>query len=455
MKTAQGLPIVVVATATLFVAGLGLVSQGNDPRPGRPQGTGGATADERGEPAETEGATAAEVPKPREISEFVTRGLTWLAEAQHKDGGWGAGSHAHQEIRDPHAIVTDPATTAFVATALLRAGHTPTAGKYKDIVRRATEYLCTAVESSPAESPKVTELTGTQPQTKLGPLVDTSMTAQYLARVLTKLDKSDKLHARVGKALATCIKKVELSQQQDGSWNTGGGWAPVLQSSLACQSYELAQAVGCPVDESRLEKARDYQKGNFDTATGTVRAEAGAGVALYALSSSQRANAGEAKAATDAVDQAKREGKLAADAPVNVENLVTSGVARPQAQKFAAANAALQAQNDAVNDDNVLAGFGNNGGEEFLSYLFTSESMVIQGGEPWTNWNEKMHTRLAKVQNPDGSWSGHHCITSPVFCTAAVVQCLTTDREAELLTLIAKNAAKRAGDDKPAEVATP
>ena len=23
-----------------------------------------------------------------------------------------------------------------------------------------------------------------------------------------------------------------------------------------------------------------------------------------------------------------------------------------------------------------------------------------------------------KIQNDDGSWNGHHCITSPVFCTA-------------------------------------
>ena len=53
-----------------------------------------------------------------------------------------------------------------------------------------------------------------------------------------------------------------------------------------------------------------------------------------------------------------------------------------------------------------------------------------------------MHGRLKKVQNKDGSWSGHHCITSPVFCTAAVVQCLTTDRDAATLIALAKMSAK-------------
>ncbi len=87
----------------------------------------------------------------------------------------------------------------------------------------------------------------------------------------------------------------------------------------------------------------------------------------------------------------------------------------------------------------MLAGFGNNGGEEFLSYMLTSEALVVTGGEPWTKWTDKMHERLAKIQNPDGSWSGHHCITSPVFCTAGVLLCLTADRDAQLQpTIVAK-----------------
>ena len=63
----------------------------------------------------------------------------------------------------------------------------------------------------------------------------------------------------------------------------------------------------------------------------------------------------------------------------------------------------------------------------------TSESLVITGGEAWEKWDEKMHRRLNKIQNPNGSWSGHHCITSPVFCTAAVIQCLNTYRDTKML----------------------
>jgi hypothetical protein len=54
---------------------------------------------------------------------------------------------------------------------------------------------------------------------------------------------------------------------------------------------------------------------------------------------------------------------------------------------------------------------------------------------------KKMSERLPKAQNPDSSWSGHHCITSPVFCTAAVVQIMSVEGETELLRRIATKAA--------------
>jgi hypothetical protein len=86
-----------------------------------------------------------------------------------------------------------------------------------------------------------------------------------------------------------------------------------------------------------------------------------------------------------------------------------------------------------LQSEEVLSGFGNNGGEEFLSYMMTSESLVATDDKEWDNWHKRMNGLFEKIQNPDGSWSGHHCITSPVFCTAAVIMTLGADRDAVVL----------------------
>src|SRR5262249_4455915 len=156
---------------------------------------------------------------------------------------------------------------------------------------------CGVVEEYTGPGPKITDLEGTQIQAKLGPLVDTAMTAQYLARILPTLPKSDSLYARVDKALDKCLTKLNESQQKDGSWNVGGGWANVLQSSLGCSALEYAQAAGKDVGEDRLAKARKYQLDNFDAKTGATKTDAAAGVALYAFSGALRGNAAQAKVA--------------------------------------------------------------------------------------------------------------------------------------------------------------
>jgi hypothetical protein len=401
------------------------------------------------------GKEASPAVKPAEISAFVNKGISWLIEAQNPDGGWGGGSHAQQDIRDPHKVPSDPGTTAFTLLALLRAGHTPVAGEYKSQVRKGLEYLVAVVEKAPSEGPRITDMNGTQPQSKLGGNVDTPLTAQYLARAIKLLPKDDALYKPADNAIEKCVTKLQKSQEKDGGWGQGGGWAPVLQSSLSCSALEIAQASGKVVDVDKLAAAREFQKKQVDVSGGAARVSAesaagSAGVALYAFNGAFRGNAAEARQAQSAISDAVKSGKLDASAPATKENLERAGIEKDKADKFAKAVEQNFAQIRQLNDEQLLAGFGNNGGEEYLSYLLTSETLVIAGGDEFNKWNDKMHGRLQKVQNTDGSWSGHHCITSPVFCTAAVVQCLTTDRDAEFLIAMAE---KTHAKEKKTEVA--
>ena len=384
------------------------------------------------------------------LAPFVAKALDWLADAQQQDGGFGAGSHARQEIRDAHAVPTDPATTAVAAIALLRAGNGLDHGDHAAVLGRATECLLRTVEASKDEGPQITELTGTQPQAKMGQNVDTALTAQYLARLLPELAADAPLRPRVAKALDKCLHKIEGSQSKDGSW-AAGGWAPVLQSAQMSTALELSQTAGRPVDEEKLAQARSYQRSQVSPGPtgpstpgpaagtraefflGAVRSDAAAGVELYASAANARGVATDARAAAQIVEEAKQAGRLQGDAKVDVKTLLDAGVVAPRAKELAEAFAMNAAAKVRAFDDRMLDGFGNNGGEEFLSYQMKSESLAIDGGEEWAKWSAKMQERLAKVQNQDGSWSGHHCITSPVFCTATAISCLLADRDVEWL----------------------
>ncbi|HMB89260.1 MAG TPA: prenyltransferase/squalene oxidase repeat-containing protein, partial [Rhodothermales bacterium] len=259
-----------------------------------------------------------------EVPAFVARGLDWLAAAQFDNGGWGAGTHANQGIRDPHAVQIDPATTAFSAMALLRSGSTLTDGPYHDNVRRALDYLLGMVETYPEEGSKISNISGTQPQAKLGQNIDVAMTAQFLTQVLphTKHDKI--LRNRVGDALETCITKLSRAQDADGSWNSQGGWAGVLQSAMANNALEMADGAGLNVDKDALERSRRYQQNNIDATSGAVRTESAAGISLYSIASAQRATAKEAQALDEEVVSAAKEGRLK-DATVSEENLQQLG----------------------------------------------------------------------------------------------------------------------------------
>jgi hypothetical protein len=320
------------------------------------------------------------------IPEFVQKGLAWLAEAQFENGGWGAGAHASQGVNDPHAVQIDPATTAFSALALVRAGNTLKEGPYRENVKRALHYLIELVESHPKDSPNITSITGTQPQAKLGQNIDVSMAAQFFTRMLPLVEHDPALASRVQGVLEICLDKLALAQSNDGSWNDRGGWASVLQSAMANNAFELAEAAGLDFDKEVLEKSRAYQRSNVDAVSGEVRTESAAGVSLYSISSNQRATAKDALEAKQKIEQGKRDGNLSSDAQPTASNLERMGFGEDDARRLEEAYQQNETTREMLKSDAVLQGFGNNGGEEFLSFMMTSESLVVEGGEDWEVW---------------------------------------------------------------------
>ena len=369
---------------------------------------------------------------PEKVMVSIDRGLSWIIQSQNSNGGWGAGSHSRQDIIDPHAVDADPATTAMVSMALLRSGSTLKEGKYASQLHKALEFLLKAIETSQNESLNITSLTGTQIQSKLGQNIDVIMTAQFLSNVLDYARHDVALQRRIQRNLNVCVSKIQRAQDANGNI-TGAGWAGVLQSSFAANALEAAQAKGADVDEKALERSRNAQKNNYNPKTGDVNTDMGAGVMLYSVSGSARSSAKEARRVEEEINKAKRDGTLMENAPVTAENLEKIGFDKDDAMKYTTAYEVYQSAKVRAQREDVMDGFGSNGGEEFLSYLQTGESMVIGKDDGWQQWYDNISGRILKIQNNDGSWNGHHCITSPVFCTATSLLILSINNDIEKL----------------------
>jgi len=367
----------------------------------------------------------------KEARASINAGVLWMQQAQLPDGGWGSGSHNRQDIMNPHAVKSDPATTAVVLLSFLRTGNSLDSGNYREQVKKGTEFLLKKTEQWLQDQPRLTTLTGTQPQTKLGQNIDAILTVQYFTTLL-KYEQQHAWKQRIEKALQKCVSRIEKEQDNDGGWKDGG-WAPVLQSALADQALESANDAGVTVDSAVLKKSKAYQKSNFDTATKSAITGKAAGVVLYSLSSTTRSSAKEANKAKQIVEQAKKEGKLKKDDKVNADNLSAAGVSPSQAKEMEAAYFINENSKSQSTREDVMQGFGSNGGEELISYLMTGESIIMQGGKEWNSWYENMSKKIIAIQKKDGSWEGHHCITSPVFCTAAALLVLSIHNDTDLV----------------------
>lgn len=375
---------------------------------------------------------------PAKVLASLDDALEWMSKAQLKNGGWGAGTHAQQEIYDPHAVQADPATSAMVAMALLRCDNTPTSGKYAVNLKLVTDYLLEAVENSPDDALNITSITGTQPQRKLGQNIDVVLTSQYFTNLIDHINDNPNLKSRVKKAMDKCVAKIQRGMNGNGSLQ-GAGWAGVLQSSFATNALETAKDKGAKVDDQKLEQSRSYQKGNYDAKNKSIKTEEAAGVLLYSVSGSSRASSKEARIAKERIAAAKREGKIAQSAPVTVDNLKEAGMSDSEALKYGAAYEINQSAKQQAQREDVMTGFGNNGGEEFLSFLQTGEGLIMAKDIEWKKWYDNVSGKLIRVQNNDGSWNGHHCITSPVFCTATSLLILSINKDVDELMAMGGN----------------
>ncbi len=355
--------------------------------------------------AQTQRTTPEPKTAPAPVSTAVDKGARWLASVQGADGGWGQDGGEASSARPGERLESsgnDVANTAVAALALLQAGR-----QYQPQVERALAFVLQRIEASPADGLAITDRQGTQIQRKLGPCIDTFLASMLMSQVDGRASTLA-LNARVRKALQKTVAKIEKHQQSDGSWNIAGGWAPVLGTSMASRSLFEAKNRGVAVDAAVMARAETYTVSALSAppppaaVAGGRSAGRGAGTALAA----------PAEAAGVPLYQSAQA----------LEQLSRTSADRAQNAKQISA---IQSQ---LADAAFVAGFGSMGGEEFFSYLNISDSMKRVGGDGWSKWHANITQKILGLQNSDGTWAGHHCITGRVAMTSAAILNLTVDR---------------------------
>ena len=341
-------------------------------------------------------------PTQASVSTAVDKGARWLASVQGADGGWGQDGGEASSARPGERLESsgnDVANTAVAALALLQAGR-----QYEPQVERALAFILQRIEASPADGLAITDRQGTQIQRKLGPCIDTFLSSMLLAQIDGRAS-TPALNARVRKALQKTVAKIEKHQQADGSWNLAGGWAPVLGTSMASRSLFEAQKKGVAVSAAVMDRAESYTMTALSAPPPLGRSEGVGRAGGVAVAAPAEAAGVALYQNAQALEQLSR---TAADRVQNAKQI-----------------SAIQGQ---LGDAAFVRGYGSMGGEELFSYLNISDSMKRVGGDAWPKWHADITQKILGVQNTDGSWVGHHCITGRVAMTSAAMLNLTVDR---------------------------
>jgi hypothetical protein len=387
-------------------------------------------------PASPKAEAPATPVKPKALSAEVKKGLAYLINQQHDDGGWGQGGgwrQADKGGRVEGAQVVDPSdlgSTSIAVLALVRAGNTTKDGEYAKNVAKGVDFILGRVEKCDNDGLYVTDVRNTQLQVKIGPYVDTFLAQLVMSELKGKMSE-EKGEKRLVACFDKTMAKIVKHQKADGNFEKNEAWASSLSMALCSKGLNRASQMGFGVDNTVLardQKANtdglDLKKGDFAAPKPGTASDAG--VPIYATS-------GKTSGLQDAVNTLKKDEKKNKDiladtkAPKEERDRAEKSLDRLK-EAETAQQAAVKGLVMRLEDKNFVQGFGSNGGEEFLSYMNISETLVVKGGKEWEAWDKNATEQLVRVQDKDGGWSGQHCITGRTFCSATALLTLMADR---------------------------
>ncbi len=290
----------------------------------------------------------------------MERGLEWLLKYQNRDGGFG---------QDPR-MESDIACTSVVGLVLLSAGNTPDKGIHSEELRDVLDFILRKVRRMGKQD--IYPRQDTQVQRKIGRHAHSFFAALFLSQIAGYAGSSSE---EAQNALDEVVQVVIRAQGSDGAWGNTS-WAPMLGTVMGWVSLRGAFTTGVNISAS-ADRTADHLIAQLGTQQNHWMHD------LYKNSTGVRVLYEMGQGDTAIAQRAYR----------SILELVSG-------------------------DDTP---FTQAGGEEFLSFHLITEVMLNRGGDEWQTWFGTVRDKLIKVQNRDGSWQGHHCITSRTFCTACAM----------------------------------
>jgi hypothetical protein len=321
---------------------------------------GGTTSRSKVEGAPSSGSRNGNKDITPETHKSIDKGIAWLLKAMRPNGGVG------MDLGAP----SDLGCSSMTGLALMSHGSTPTNGPHKKELDKILQYVLSAVEGMPEKT--VESSTTSNLQGKIGHLAHHFFAAVFLAEALGDSPDNEEIKRGLGKL----VRIISSSQQADGAWG-GQSWAPMLGTVMGWVSLRASHSAGMKVGASadKTAQALIKQLGN--------QPNQGWMHELYKNVSGIR---------------------------------VLYAMKKEDDARY---KQAFQSALGLVKGDDRA--FYSAGGEEYLAFHLITECMLQKRGEAWQTWYPTVRDKIVRVQNADGSWTGHHCITSRTFCTAAAL----------------------------------
>ncbi len=298
----------------------------------------------------------------------IKKGTGWLIKAINSDGGAGLDIGTNSDV----------ACTSVVGVALLSQGQTPMEGEHHNRQKRLANFLLRRVETMGGNG--ALQSTRSQIEGDLGPYATHFFSTICLSQMMGESPNVDRYY----RALQRLEAYISTNQHRDGSWGSDA-WAPLLATACGWISLRAANFAGIGVSGSS-EQAGEYLISQMPQ----LGRSWGSGSwyhRLYGTAAGLR---------------------------------VLYSMGRDQEEKAKTALGDILALVETNNRT-----FGSAGGEEYLTFHFMTEMLMQMGGDNWVRWYPTVRDKLIDVQNRDGSWTGHHCITSRTFSTACALMVLS------------------------------